>query len=346
MLQEKSRGNSLSSSTTAVGNLRVYKLMVTFFSTPAFFVPVYAILVISSYFELVSAVETFAWIRDVSSPLLYSLVIPALPISLWFVLRMAFLQNHCPAHSYCSGLSLPVEQYKSVNRYLGLQFAISLLSAGIIFVCAFLYGLEKVIRKPPIFKVTLTATSLPTEHVCLAFLIFELQLVLHMLHLESTFAPKSSCPEAWKSRWRNLRTTVTLLLTGLCLVGVFKTILIYRTLKTNSVCWSGEDWDVSVTVAVLIVSSICGTDYNGIMGALFRFFLLAVSFRSVVGVEGKVLPVYQILLGSLATTLVHMVLSTKLYETSKRPMVIFLIVMFLSNAVPLLLQTTCIPPPV
>ena len=334
-----------SPSTTAVGSLPVYKLMVSFFTKPLCYVPVYAVLAISSYFELLSAVETFAWTFDVSSPLLYFLVVAVLPISLWFVLRMAFIRNHCPAHAYCKGLSLPADQSKAINWRLGFQFIISFLSAGVILVSGLLYGFRKVIRNSPIFKVTLTATNLPTEHVCLAFLIFQLQIVLHMLHMESTFAPKVSCPSAWKSRWRNLRTTVILLLTGLCLVGVFRVI---RTLQNNRYyCWSSDDWKTSVTVAVLIVSSISATDYNGLKGAFFRFFLVAVSFKSLgdVDTEQQMLPAYEILLWSLATTLVHLILSTKLYEPSERP-IILLTVMFLSNAVPLLLQMTktCMPP--
>jgi hypothetical protein len=343
MLQEKSASNCEDHSlysVKAVANLRVYKFMVACFLVPLVFVPVYAILGISSYLELLSAIETFAWTRDVSSPLLYFLVVVALPLSLWFVLRMAFIRSKCPVHTYCRGLSLPAEQYTSVNWRLGFHFFISLLSAGLVFVCGLQNGFPKVIKKPLVVKVTFTVRSVPTEHICLAFLIFELQLVLHMLHLESKFALKVSCPKAWKTRWRNLRTTVKVLLIGLCLVGVSR---IYKTIRTDRHCW--PDDEASITVAILIVSSIYG---SGVVGACFRFILLTVCFRSLGDVDAKdqMLPAYQILLWSLATTLVHMIWSTKLYyKPSQRPTVL-LAVMILLNAAPLLLKLSlpCVLP--
>ena len=172
------------SSTTAVGSLPVYEVMASFFSNPLFYVPIYACLAISSYFELLSAVESFAWSFDITSPLLYLLVVVVLPISLWFVLRRVCLRNHCSAHVDCKGLSIPAEHSKTIGRRLSLQFLISFLSAGVV-IWGSQYGFRKVIKKSPIFRVTLTATSLPTEHVCLTFLIFQLQIMLHMLHMES-----------------------------------------------------------------------------------------------------------------------------------------------------------------
>ena len=124
----------------------------------------------------------------------------------------------------------------------------------------------------------------------------------------------------------------------------------FRAIKTlqnnNYYCWSSDDWKTSVTVAVLIVSSICGTDYNGFLGAFFRLFLVVISFKAAgdIDAEQQMLPAYEILLWSLATTVTHMIFATKLYEPSKRPTKL-LVTVLLVNLAPLILQGTqaCMP---
>lgn len=287
---------------------------------------------------MMAAIESFARKFDVSSALLYFLVVVALPLFLWFVLRGISLHKQCPDHAQCKGLAVLDKESSTIELRLRCQFLASFACAGLLLAYGLQSGFRKILHRARVFNVIVADGPLPTEYVSLAFLIVQLQMVLHVLHMESSFAAKVSCPKAWNSRWSNLRVANAALLLGLCMVGMSRVI---KLLQSNSSCWFTDyDWQPSITVAVLIVTSI-SIDNGGFTGSVIRLFFLIltlISIKSTADKEAELLPAYEILLWSLVTALTHMIVSTKLYNPSGKPLKL-LCSALLTTLTPLLLQS-------